>query len=247
MTARFVAQVAHVGPQFKVKILSFALTLLSIAMVMPAYAGLQELDSASLAEIQGQGGADLSLVMRLNQKLSDDTAATTGTFNNGSTLANDSTKTTLQTLDCPDIRFCRLAVAFNNRADASGNTQWLVFKGVQGYINIPKIGIDGVDVAVGATTKTVLQLSFDETKPIQIRHLGFQSLSIETDSVARKGYLEMDSGGSGSGAYSLGKYTAVGFDQGREVGFAGLDIHGNLSVQGKFQIFSCPGSATTRC
>lgn len=233
--------------------------IIGMMVIAPAYAGMQELDSEALSAIEGQGGADLSLVLRLNQKLSDGSIATangtttgSGSYSNGSTLANDNTKFTTQTLDCTNRAYCRLAAALNNRVDGSGNPQWLVMKGWQGYINVPKIGMDAVDlfkngVDTAGGVQAAFRVSLTETFPILIRHLGFESLSIETDNTTRKGYLALDAGGSGSGAFDAGKYTAAGFDNGREVGFTGLDMHGNLNMNNQLLIFSCPGTASTRC
>lgn len=56
MTERIVSQVAHLKPHFKVKALSLALTLLSAAMAMPAYA-LQEVSESDLSEATAEGVA----------------------------------------------------------------------------------------------------------------------------------------------------------------------------------------------
>ena len=80
-----------------------------------------------------------------------------------------------------------------------------------------------------------------------IRNFGYQSLAIETDTVANEGggnlpgYLAKGSGGSGVTAYANGKYTAPAnlFDLGRETGFMGLNTYGNLALAGTIKIFSC--------
>ena len=226
------------------------LTLLATLLVCgtASHAALEQLDNQALTAVTGQGGADISLQLALNQNSS-------GVFN----------------CDTNALEYCRLAVSINNRyADGSyrdstgqardkdgvsianvGLKQWLVFKGIQGTINIQKIGIDGDDLSypndTGASiiTKPVIKLSFDASKPILFRNVGYQSLSIETDTVANEGggnipgYLAKGSGGSGSGAFVDGKYTTAGFDNGRETGFTGLNIHGNLSVAGTLKVFSC--------
>ncbi len=56
MTERFVSQVAHLKPQFKVKALSLALTLLSAAMAMPAYA-LETISDSDMSDATGEGVA----------------------------------------------------------------------------------------------------------------------------------------------------------------------------------------------
>ena len=225
------------------------LTLISAFLVLSStsHATLEQLDNQALTAVTGQGGADISLQLALNQNSS-------GVFN----------------CDTNALEYCRLAVSINNRyADGSyrdstgqardkdgvsianvGLKQWLVFKGVQGTINIQKIGIDGADLTyIGKSlteiTKPTIQLSFEASKPILFRNVGYQSLSIETDTVANEGggnlpgYLAKDTGGTGTGAYVDGKYTTAGFDKDRETGFTGLNINGNLSIAGTLKIFSC--------
>jgi len=220
-----------------------------------SHAALEALDNQAMTDVTGQGGADISLQLRLNH----DTNA-------GFVCANNR------------LEYCRVGLSINNRyADGSyrdalgairtstgavktadggqvGLKQWLVFKGIQGTINIQKIGLDGADLtytskALTPITKPVIQLSFDPLKPIQFRNVGYQSLAIETDTVAnegagnRPGYLgkgsETGSGGTGTGAFVDGKYTTAGFDFDREVGFTGLNINGNLAIAGTIKVFSC--------
>ena len=220
------------------------LTLILAFLVVsnPSHAALEQLDNQALQDVTGQGGADISLQLRLNH----DTSA-------GFVCANN------------ELEYCRLALAINNRyADGSykdalgvvrnsaggvianvGRKQWLVFKGIQGTINIQEIKLDGTDLTYNGIVKSAIQLSFDPLKPIQFRNVGYQSLSIETDTVANEGggnlpgYLAKGAGGTGTGAYVDGKYTTAGFDNGRETGFTGLNINGNLSIAGTLKIFSC--------
>lgn len=204
-----------------------------------AHAGLEPLTNSDLQQIDGQAGADINLDLRLNQ-------TTPGTFD-----------TTL----CSDLRFCRLGLSINNRYDnstqdtydvngnripsATGKKLWLVFKGIQGSINVQQMALDSANVTYSGTTKPAFQLGFDPLKPIQIRNLGFTALSIETDTQANEGgtpgYLAMGDGGTGAGTYVAGKYsnTANKFDLGRETGFTGLNINANLSIAGTIKIFSC--------
>lgn len=220
------------------------LTLLATLLVCgtASHAALEPMDNQALQTVMGQGGADISLELRLNHDASSNFVCANG-----------------------ELEYCRIALSINNRyADGSykdalgvvrnsaggiisnvGRKQWLVFKGVQGTLNIQELKIDGVDLSYASTIKPAIQLSFNPLKPIQFRNFGYQSLSIETDTVANEGvgnlpgYLAKGSGGVGSGAYVDGKYTATGFDNGREVGFTGLNIHGNLSVAGTLKVFSC--------
>lgn len=208
------------------------LTLISafLALSSTSHAGLEQLDNQALQQVTGQGGADISLQLRLNHNTSA-----------GFVCANN------------ELEYCRLAIAINNRyADGSyrdstgqardkdgvsianvGLKQWLVFKGVQGTINIQKIGIDGADLTYNGIVKPAIRLSFDPLKPIQFRNVGYQSLAIETDTVANEG------AGNNPGYLVTGTYGGTGFDAGREVGFTGLNINGNLSIAGTLKIFSC--------
>jgi hypothetical protein len=201
-----------------------------------AQAEMQVLSEDELQLVDGQGGADISLEMRLNH---DTNAQLTG---------------------CTAFEFCRFALNLNNRNDdgsitgsATGKKLWLVFKQVQGTIIFQEIKLDATDLTayVGKNSATVvkpaIKLSFDATKPILIRNLGYQALAIETDTVANEGagnipgYLAKGSGGSGVTAYANGKYTNATnlFDLGRETGFMGLNMYGNLALAGTVKIFSC--------
>ena len=124
------------------KLITPIIALLSIAFAPSCWADLSSLDNNELQQVNGQGGADLSLVLQLNQ-------TPLGNFD-----------TTL----CSDLRFCRLAISLNNRYDNGsyidsngivrtesgavgttanlGKKQWVVFKGVQGTINIQKLTLD---------------------------------------------------------------------------------------------------------
>lgn len=75
MTARFVARVANFEPRFKVKTLPLALTLLSAAMAMPAYA-LMAISESEMGDATAEGIAFLpeNFAMQLNGV--DDTAGT---------------------------------------------------------------------------------------------------------------------------------------------------------------------------
>jgi hypothetical protein len=136
-----------------------------------------------------------------------------------------------------------------------GKKQWVVFKGMQGTIHIQNMQIDGADLLYrddsnAEQIKAALQLTFDAAHPIRIRNFGFSALSIETDTVANEGagnvpgYLAMGSGGTGEKAYANGVYTNTTnkFDQGRETGFTGLSMNGNLALQGTLKVFSCDAS-----
>lgn len=115
--------------------------------------------------------------------------------------------------------------------------------------------------------KPAIQLSYDATRPILIRNFGFDSLSIEVDSAVETtttgeinpantpGYWQKNTTGTGLNKLTNGKYdysggvTAGGltyntnsFDHGREVGFTGMRMHGNLVLQGTVKVFGCDGT-----
>ena len=210
-----------------------------------AFAALEPLDNLQLQLVEGQAAAEKGAAT-INWKLS---------LNQTSTGAFDATT-------CANIEYCRLGVAFNNRNDATNKKQWMVFKGIQGSIELQDIEIAGADLVYtddsnDSQIKAALKLSFNEFKPIKIRNLGFSALSIETDTVANEGagnipgYLAMgDSpvGTASAQAYSGGKYTDTTnqFDFGRETGFTGMIMNGNLALQGSLKVFSCD-STMKRC
>lgn len=230
-----------------------------------AFADLTPLDNKSLEAIEGQAGADLSLKLVLNQnKLSN-------------TDLLDPAKKPVFT--CTNLAFCHLAVSPNKRfvqKDANGNWNvaasdptsanpghklWLVFKGLQGTVNIQKLALDGADLVYmnksgQPTLKPAIQLGFDAGLPIQIRNLGFNSVSIEQDDFAS--YYDASGAlveGSGTPGYLVSKtYTAIpqstgatgttadNYDVNREKGFMGLQMNGNLAIQGQIMMFSCDGT-----
>lgn len=214
-------------------ILASSLLLVSFS----AIAGLEPLANNELQQIDGQAGADLSLELRLNQ-------TSMGVFD---------------AVGCADLRFCRLGLAVNNRYDdgtqdtydgdgnrivsPTGKKLWLVFKGIQGTVNIQHMALDGADLTYGNIVKPAIQLGFNPLKPIQIRNLGFSALSIETDTgpneTGTPGYLASTTYAS---AATFDGVNPLKPATGRETGFTGLNIHGNLSVAGTIKIFSCDGS-----
>lgn len=235
--------------------------LFSSLMVLftSAHAELQTLDNAQLQQVEGQASAaTIDWTLSLNQ-------TSTGVFD---------------TTTCSDLRFCRFAVSLNNRyhdgsyvtrdpitnietihdkngnvITATGRKQWIVFKGIQGSIQLQKVDIDGVDLlyrsdaentGVPDQIKAALQVSFKAANPIKIRNFGFNALSIETDTVANEGagnvpgYLNADKYDATAGTNI--KVTTSVYDQGRETGFMGMMMNGNLALQGNLKVFSCDGS-----
>ncbi len=203
-----------------------------------ACAQLQPLSTEALSAVNGQSGARLDLNMRINW----DTA--TGQYAcSGSGADKD--------------KFCRLGVSLNNRVDSSNRKSWLVFKGLHAEaINLQNLRIDGVSGING--TQSGLKLTFTPTDPIELRHVGFNALSMEYDDFAStlsstvNGRWDEPANPTGDPGYL--KYSTYSmtdpsvYDRGRETGFLGMDIHGNLSVTGSMTIYalSCTGSGP-RC
>jgi len=195
-----------------------------VLTILPAQA-MENLDDQGLSEITGQAGADLSIKFTINHDSS----------------AN---------FVCADLVYCRLGMSLNNRYhdgsqdtyDGSGNRiqsttgkkQWLIFKGIQGTINIQELKFDGEDVLYGTTTKAALKFGFTPTKPIELRNFGFQSLSIETDTVANEGASNVPGYLTPATLYG-----GTGFDASKEKGFLGLNVNANLSLTGSIKMFSC--------
>lgn len=203
-----------------------------------SHAELKPLANQELQAVEAQSAATINWSLSLNQTSPGVFANAAGEYCNGT-----------------DVKFCRLAMSSNNRTTSDGKKQWLVLKGIQGTIGLNNVDIDGVDLlykddANADQIKAALQLSIKETSPILIRNFGFNAMSIETDTVANEGsgnipgYLAMGSGGTGVTAYANGVYTDTTnkFDQGRETGFTGMMMNGNLALQGTLKVFSCDAS-----
>lgn len=206
------------------KVLLFSSLVLWAGM---ASAQLQTLDNEQLQQVEGQASAaTINWTLSLNQTSS-------GVFD---------------TTTCADLRFCRFAMSLNNRATTAGNKQWLVLKGLQGTIQLQNLQIDGADLIYQDKNsedqiKAALQITLSAADPIKIRNLGFDAMSIETDTVANEGlgnvpgYLNADKYGATAGTDI--KVTNSVYDQGKETGFTGLMMNGNLAMQGTLKIFSC--------
>ena len=215
---------------------------LLLMVIQGAHAELRPLQNQELQAVEAQSAATINWSLSLNHSSPGVFANAAGEYCNGT-----------------DVKFCRLAMSSNNRTTLDGRKQWLVLKGIQGTIGLNNVDIDGVDLLYSSDSnmtgvpdqiKAALQLSIKETSPILIRNFGFNAMSIETDTEANEGsgnipgYLAMGAGGSGDSAYANGVYTntANKFDQGRETGFTGMMMNGNLALQGNLKVFSCDGS-----
>lgn len=210
--------------------------VLATSLISASVMALEPLNDTELQAIEGQSGADLSLKMSLNQKL------------------NDQGKYVLDDVLCRDVEYCRLALSVNNRYikagqpnSDNGNKLWLVFKGIQGTINIQKLGLDGVDLTYKSAgvekIKAAMQLSFDATKPIEIRNFGYNALAFGQDKFDSSANTEAGSSlASDYGYLQVTKYDASNastYDRGRETGFMGVQMNGNLALQGKVMVFGC--------
>ena len=215
---------------------------LLVLLFQTTHAELKPLENKELQAVEAQSAATINWSLSLNQTSPGVFANAAGEYCNGT-----------------DVKFCRLAMSSNNRTTLDGRKQWLVLKGIQGTIGLNNVDIDGVDLLYSSDSnmtgvpdqiKAALQLSIKETSPILIRNFGFNAMSIETDTVANEGsgnipgYLAMGSGGAGATAYADGVYTdpTNKFDQGRETGFTGMMMNGNLALQGTLKVFSCDAS-----
>jgi len=103
--------------------------------VMPAHAALSTLTNDELAAVEGQAtGVQLGLELRINQ-------VNAGAGNAGALLPACAGN---------NVVFCRLGLQLNNQPN------WLLFKGLNGYINIPNVVLYGADLTqspIGSSIK----------------------------------------------------------------------------------------------
>lgn len=228
-------------------------TVLGALLCATAHAELVALDNDDLQAVTGQTGVEVNYVMRLNQT---DNGTAGGTFTCGSGTG------------LTPLKNCRLAIGFNNR-DATAQTNgtitttgagyktWVMLKGIQGYMNFQSIYLYGSDIEYsrkaaaggGTALKAAIALDYDPELPVLIRNYGFSGIAVETDTAINEGsgntpgYLKMGTGTGASSStrddYANGVYTAAGFDQGRETAFLGMNMHGNLVLNGTVKVFSC--------
>ncbi|MCU4310894.1 hypothetical protein KTG68_02215 [Acinetobacter variabilis] len=228
--------------------------LLSVTMT---HAGLEQLNTTELTDVTGQGGADLNWTLSLNH-----------------VYATDLTKENISRLDgagkvleafyvldpaaCGSTKqFCRLAIAPNNHVDENGNKKWLVFKGLQGTLQIDKFSVDGTTIINAARKpQTAMQITFYDDSPLKIRNLGFNTVSIETGTSDTEGYENNPTYETynqkmidANGNITTTSMSVPTFDKGNEKGFLGVNMHGNLHMSGNLKIFSynCSGAQGSRC
>jgi hypothetical protein len=232
------------------------ITLVGLLCIsVSSYANLIRLNSQEMTDVVGQGGADLSWTFSLNHQY-----ATNMNLQNISGMENG-VPTVYYNFDknsCGENNlFCRLAISPNNHIDKDGNKKWLVFKDIQGTIQIDRFSLDGTTIInAKGEPQTAMQLTFYDENPLKIRNLGFSTLAVETGTKDKEGFLNSE------------KYTTYEervrnsqnqwttevnqvplFDRGQEKGFMGLNVQGNLHMSGNLQIFSynCTGGAQNRC
>ena len=110
------------------------------------------------------------------------------------------------------------------------------------------MGLDGADLTYGTTVKPAIQLSYTADQPILIRNFGYGSISVEYDNFNTTGGVEAgsatatDYGYLKNTTYNSTNAPGSNFDWGRETGFTGLMMNGNLAMQGTVKIFSCDSS-----
>lgn len=242
--------------------------LILTSLVSFQLAAMEPLTDSAMQQVEGQAGADLSLKLVLNQVNTKDSfySTTDKSYATSNAYKFDNSAGGA----CVDTKFCHLALSVNNRyvdssnvaSSTSGYKLWVVFKGIQGTINIQKLGLDGADLIYKDKSgtdfiKPAIQLSLDATMPIQIRNFGFNALSIEQDkftSTTNADGTVTENSTANVGDYAYLKNTVYDttsapnsvYDQGRETGFMGLRMNGNLALQGKLMMFSCNGN-TLRC
>ncbi|CAM4074518.1 hypothetical protein [Acinetobacter pragensis] len=208
-------------------------------------AGLIGLNSDELVNVTGKGGADLSWTLSLNQQYATDMSLKNisklnGTDKNGRAIVTEAYYK-MQSTDCPLLELCRLAISPNNHVE-NGQKKWLVFKQFQGTLQIEKFSLEGTTILnKDGNPQTAMLLKFYDNYPLKIRNLGFSSLSVESGDT---GYLTTTK----YSTYDSGK-VVPSFDNGQEQGFMGLNMHGNLHMDGNLKIFSynCSGGTGSRC
>ncbi len=167
--------------------------------------------------------------------------------------ANGKTTQAFYGYQCSSNEFCRLALAPNNHVDANGNKKWLVFKQFQGTLQIDQFSLDGVTIINReGNPQTAMQLTFYDDKPLKIRNLGFATLAVETGTTGKEGYENTSTYTTYTEKKADGTTSTLAvpdFDRGSEQGFMGVNVHGNMHMSGKLNIFSfnCTGNGAGRC
>jgi len=218
---------------------------------MTLHADLIALDNQALQAVEGQAGADISLKITMNQRPDgsyDQNLCSDAGYCHFA-LGVNNRYVQYQAGDSDNL--------WSKPSSDSGRKLWLVFKGTQGMLNIQRLGLDGVDLRYKDKNnmeilKPSIQLSVTAATPLQIRNFGFDAISIEQDlfvssanqstssNPADYGYLKSTRYSSSTADFNTGKSSA--YDQGRETGFMGLRMNGNMALNSKVMVFGCDAS-----
>lgn len=210
---------------------------LALLVSYTAQAELVTLDNDALLQVTGQGGADLSWTLSLNHQYANNM-----NLSNISELnAQGAVEKAYYSYECLSDILCRFAFSPNNHTE-NGKQKWLVYKQIQGTLQIDKFSLDGSTIINrDGNPQTAMQLTFYDENPLKIRNYGFKSLAVEGGD---EGYLNNKT----YTTYGEG-YQVPQFDQGAEQGFMGVNMHGNLHMSGTLKTFSynCAGTSSSRC
>ncbi len=220
----------------------YGLMLMALLTSTASYAELAPLSNEDLSAVEGQStGVLLGLEMRLNQQ------------NAGVDTAGALTCTGA------NLIYCRLGVQFNNVSD------WLLFKGINGYIHIPQILLYGANLA--DTTKNygtainqsaiAVNIVFPNATngtAIKVRNFGFtvglalinKTFAATTSADNQAAYFQSYAANSYQNTNSaLSTYSASAFDltggpggTARETGIIGVNMNGNLNMGGTLYVFA---------
>ncbi|WP_410210976.1 hypothetical protein [Aquirhabdus sp.] len=217
---------------------------LSCLVIMPVHAALSTLTNEELAAVEGQStGVQLGLELRINQ-------VNAGTGNAGALLPACAGN---------NVVFCRLGVQFNNQPN------WLLFKGLNGYINIPNVVLYGADLSQLPTSQggdpsklqsaIAINVAFPDAThntAIQFRNVSYtlgvavnsnQSFGTLSASDNQNSYLSLVGGNPTPPVYqntnsAAANYSAAAYDVGKETGVMGVTMNGNLNVGGTLYVFA---------
>ncbi len=228
------------------------ISIVLASSVMQSHANLIALEQEEMTQAIGQGAAELNWTLSLNHEYANNLD-----LQDISKMENSLVTEAYYNYQCVNETACRFALAANNHTDQDGNKKWLVFKQFQGTLQIDKFVVEGETIKNQFNLpQTAMRISFEDAHPLKIRNLGFASVSVET------GNETVKDGAEGFNNYKVYDTFTVkdkndtdvvvnvpGFDHGQEQGFMGVNIHGNLHIDGALKIFSfnCSGAAGSRC
>jgi len=213
-----------------------------LASTTSVYAELAPLSNEDLSAVEGQStGVLLGLELRLNQQSAgvDTAGALTCTGAN--------------------LIYCRLGVQFNNVSD------WLLFKGINGYIHIPQILLYGANLAdttknygtavnQSAIAVNIVFPTATNGTAIKVRNFGYtlglalinKTFATTTSADNQAAYFQSyaansyQSSNSALTTYSTSQFDLTGGPGGtaRETGIIGVNMNGNLNMGGTMYVFA---------